>query len=389
MSDRCRVLLISDSALPRHDGIATSLRTLTQVLYDLGFPATLIGAAALQECYPRATVISVPAITTYHGYPIARPAIRSLWRAIKRADVIHVHTLGTLGAAGLILAKIQHRPAMLSVHTDFDVYAVHYPIIRSIGRVLASIMSAPKTKVETLYIIVRAASYFANVLVLPSAELGRRLPMCPGEIPLLIIPNEVSPTSIKDYQASDDNGNYKGNDILYVGRMATEKSVDYLLRCFAECLADRGDGSRLTLVGDGPQFTYLKRYAKALGLSDEHVHWLGAVSNDEVLRLMSASRVLAFPSLSDVDPMVLAEAAAVSLPAVVRDPRLARVRPSAYILLAENCQTYGEALATARMGGESTSAELSMLRATERWRSAYRLAASATRHGVSAHVVCN
>ena len=170
MSDKWRVLLISDSTLPRHDGIATSLRALTQILYSLGFPATLIGTATGREFYPHAKVISVPAITTYCGYPLAWPADRSLWQAIRSCDIVHVHTLGPLGITGLLLAKAHRRPVMLSIHTDFDVYATHYPIIRIIARIL-SIIVAQRTRTGALHSIIRVAGAFADVLVLPVPSL--------------------------------------------------------------------------------------------------------------------------------------------------------------------------------------------------------------------------
>jgi 1,2-diacylglycerol 3-alpha-glucosyltransferase len=348
VSTATRVLLVSDSVLPRHDGIATSLRALTKLLDSFGFSVTLIGPDADAKYYPHANVISAPVLRNYRGYPLAWPSFRMLWCSIKGSDVVHVHTLGPLGTIGLIMAKVRGRPTAFSIHTDFDVYATHYPVIRVLASLLSRLAN-DRAKVGPLYSITRAAGAFADVLVLPTPRLAARLPRLPRNIPYFIVPNTVA------LDTSIGTANSCTADILYVGRMAPEKSISYLLRCFANCVI-KLDGSRhLTLVGDGPELKRLKHYAVQLGLGDSHIKWLGEMDNDAILHLMSSSRVLALPSLSEVDPMVLAEAAAVGLPAVVRDSRLLGSQPASYVIHAESCESFGEALAAASRGDQNPS----------------------------------
>ena len=376
MSDRLRVLLISDSALPRHDGIATSLLSLTQLLDSLGFSVTLIGVATDAKCYPYAKVISVPVMGAYHGYPLAWPAPRVIWRAIGACDVVHIHTLGPLGALGLITAKAHRRSIALSVHADFDAYAKHYPAIEVLSHLLG-ILAKDRSRTRPISNIIRVAAVFADVLVLPRAAIAVNLPKLSHNIPLFIIPNEIAPSAhiYAEYSYSID--------IVYVGRMAAEKSVDYLLRCFADRVV-KNDGNRhLTLVGDGPELNNLQHYANELGLHDGNITWLGDMNNNIVLGLMSASRILALPSLSEVDPMVLLEAAAAGLPAVVRDPRLAQNRAPADVVYAETCQSFAQALLTAGRKDRNPPPNCSCLPGTaKRWLEAYRYLALRSPIGV-------
>jgi 1,2-diacylglycerol 3-alpha-glucosyltransferase len=361
-----KVLLISDSALPRHDGIATSLRSLTTILDSLGFAVTLIGTAAAPRAYPCAQVLSVPAISSYCGYPLAWPAPMTVWRAVKLSDVVHVHTLGPLGVMGLAAAKAYHRPAVLSIHVNFDAYAKHYPIVRFGLRVLA-ILTTGNQAAQPLHSIIRATAAFAEVIVFPRHCQTEVFPTVRRSSRLHAIPNEARPAIPKI--SSDD----RGADILYVGRMASEKSVDALLRCFANCVLAHNDSCHLTLVGDGPKLSFLKSYAISLGLGERHVRWLGDVDNDAVLRLMSLSRVLALPSLSEVDPMVLAEAAVAGLPVVVRDSHLIGYRPQATEVLATDCESFGRALlATGRRQAKYMAQEDARFKTAEQWLLVYQ-----------------
>ena len=45
-------------------------------------------------------------------------------------DVIHVHTLGTVGLSGLYTAWHFHIPVVLTWHTDLVAYQRHYPEIK-------------------------------------------------------------------------------------------------------------------------------------------------------------------------------------------------------------------------------------------------------------------
>jgi 1,2-diacylglycerol 3-alpha-glucosyltransferase len=339
---KLRVLLISDSALPRHDGIATSLRSLTQILDSLGFSVTLIGTAAEAQHYPHVRVIKVPAAVSYCGYPVAWPMPVLVRRAVMTSDIVHVLTLGPLGIAGIVAAKISHRPIILSLHTNFDVYAEYYPPIRLIPRI-AAMTTRDKRQARPIYFAASIASIFADALVIPHPGLASDITTVSHRARLYIISNEVIAHAVA---VSKDKSN--AADILYVGRMAAEKSVGTLLRCFAEYVLKRDRSRQLTLVGDGPMLEPLKSYASGLGLRENNVKWLGDIDNDTVLSLMSASQVLALPSLSEVDPMVLVEAAEVGLPAIVRDPRLVSIRPYADITIAPTCESFGLALLAAQ-----------------------------------------
>ncbi len=96
--------------------------------------------------------------------------------------------------------------------------------------------------------------------------------------------------------------------VLYAGKLATNKGVQYLL----PALADAGVDWPLVVVGDGPLRPSLE--ADAAG-RNRVVQWLGWRNRTEVLDLMRRATMLAFPSYGPESlSRVLIEASALGLP---------------------------------------------------------------------------
>jgi glycosyltransferase involved in cell wall biosynthesis len=125
--------------------------------------------------------------------------------------------------------------------------------------------------------------------------------------------------------------------LLYVGRLAREKNVDFLLKAL-EVLRRGGEfDPLLVLVGDGPHRRELEETAANLGLQN-HVRWAGGVPHGEVFRYYAAADVFTFASLSETQGLVVAEALSCGLPAVALDgPGVSEfVEPSAGGFLTAN-----------------------------------------------------
>ena len=103
-------------------------------------------------------------------------------------------------------------------------------------------------------------------------------------------------------------------DILWVGKMDFRKQLGLALKAVA--MAYRAD-IRLHIVGGGDDTLY-RMQAEALGIMDLCV-WHGAVSHDEVQRLMQMSNVLLFTSVAEGTPHVVLEAIANHLPVLCFD----------------------------------------------------------------------
>lgn len=86
----------------------------------------------------------------------------------------------------------------------------------------------------------------------------------------------------------------RDNDLVFVGRLVSDKGVDVLLEALA-ILARQGLRPRLTIVGDGPEAPGLAAQARRLAL-EEQVALAGTVTGEALVALLNRHRVLVVPS---------------------------------------------------------------------------------------------
>jgi glycosyltransferase involved in cell wall biosynthesis len=84
------------------------------------------------------------------------------------------------------------------------------------------------------------------------------------------------------------------HDLLFVGRLVSDKGVDILLEALA-VLARRGLRPPLTIVGEGPDRERLEDQSRSLELGTQ-VRFLGALVGDELVRVMNSHQILVVPS---------------------------------------------------------------------------------------------
>jgi glycosyltransferase involved in cell wall biosynthesis len=103
--------------------------------------------------------------------------------------------------------------------------------------------------------------------------------------------------------------------VLFVGRLATEKGIDYLLEASVELTA-RFSQFRLYIVGTGPEEKALKQRVSNLGIQG-HVHFVGYVSHLSLVDWYRATDIVCLPSVFEGFGLAAAEAMACGTPVVV------------------------------------------------------------------------
>jgi glycosyltransferase involved in cell wall biosynthesis len=101
--------------------------------------------------------------------------------------------------------------------------------------------------------------------------------------------------------------------LVYAGRVSREKGVDVLAGAF-RTIVDAGVPARLVVAGDGPY-----RAAMEAELRDYPATFLGFVPQEELASVYATGDVFVFPSCTDTCGLVVLEAQAAGLPAVVCD----------------------------------------------------------------------
>ncbi len=86
----------------------------------------------------------------------------------------------------------------------------------------------------------------------------------------------------------------RSDDLIFVGRLVTEKGVDLLLHALKQLPAS----TRLTIVGPGPERAAMEELATQLGLR-EQVYFAGPQRGAELGRLLQEHKILVVPSRYD------------------------------------------------------------------------------------------
>ena len=309
-----RVLFVSDVYFPRVNGVSTSIRTFRADLAEAGVESVLVapeypGAAPEQEAgiirIPSGGVPRDPEDRRFLGGPLRR-ALNSELAA--RVDLVHIHTPFIAHYAAVRFARAHRLPVVATYHTFFEDYLHHYlPLLpRAIGRFMAR-----------RFTLSQCADVAA--LIAPSAPMRDAL-LAYG----VTQPIEVLPTGLPaESYARGDGARFRARFalpadkplVLYVGRVAHEKNIDFLLRMFVRLRALRPDALFL-IAGEGPARVHLGKLARELGIS-EQVRFVGYLNRQtELPDCYAAGDAFVFASRTETQGLVLLEAMAQGTPVV-------------------------------------------------------------------------
>lgn len=102
-------------------------------------------------------------------------------------------------------------------------------------------------------------------------------------------------------------------DVVYAGRLISDKNVDVLLRACALLLVSRE--IRLAIFGEGPEKASLERLARELKI-DGHAEFGGFLAEEELMARMKSAKLFVLPSTREGFSITTLEALACGLPVI-------------------------------------------------------------------------
>lgn len=311
-----RILYLSDVYFPRVNGVSTSIRTFRSELHRLGHATTLVApdyGDPLQRDDAAEGIVRVPARTVPldpEDRAMHWRALRSSLRALReqRFDLVHVQTPFLAHYAGIRFAWECRLPCVVTYHTFFAEYFHHYlPVLPGgVGRLFARRMS-------------RSQCDAADSVIVPSNAIAQALRDYGVARPIEILPTGLDVATM----AGGDAGAFRTRHgipprrpmLLYVGRVAHEKNLDFLLRAFAHVRREVS-AAVLVVCGEGPALPHLRRLAQALALGDA-VRFVGYLDRGrELPGCYAAADLFVFASRTETQGLVLLEALAAGTPVV-------------------------------------------------------------------------
>ena len=301
------ILFISDVFFPRVNGVSTSINTFATELRALGHQVTLIAPSYTDEDKQEEWIVRVPSHKIYFD-PEDRlmnfGKLKALlpWIRDKHFDVIHIHTPFTAHYVGIHFGKKLDIPVVETYHTFFEDYLHHYlPFIpQFISRKLARTIS--RRQCNAVDGIVSPSKPMLDVL----KQYGIKTPA------------EVVATGLDDSSFARVDGEHfrMSHDIplaqpmlLFVGRVAHEKNIGFLLEMHVELIKKHPD-ALLVITGEGPAEESIKHSIDKLDISNK-VRMIGYLDRShELIACYKAADIFVFASKSETQGLVLLEAMA-------------------------------------------------------------------------------
>ena len=307
------ILLISDVYFPRVNGVSTSIRTFTEQLQKLGHRVHLIAPDYKVETIDEAWITRVPARSIYFDPEDKLMKYNEILRLLpmlksKKFDLIHIHTPFVAHYAGLQLGKLLQIPVVETYHTFFEDYLHHYlPWI-------------PKFAAHGLArLISKKQCNQVDAIVAPSQPMLDVLRTYGISTKAEVIATGLQETSFsvadgEAFRAKQDIAQNRPM-LLYVGRVAFEKNIDFLIRV-TKLLAKDMPEVLLVITGEGPAEHSLHALVKTLGI-ENNVLFIGYLNrNSELNACYKAADIFVFASKSETQGLVLLEAMAQATPVV-------------------------------------------------------------------------
>ncbi len=300
-----KIGLFTDGYYPQINGVATTVDDLKDSLRTLDHNVYIVAPK-----YPKYKDRD-PKVFRLKSFRLYRnPELRlsymfpdKIFQKVLKVDfdIIHGFSGGSVPSLGLALAKFKKKPYVFTYNTRLNHYT-HYFLG---GKILR-----PKAieKIVELYCNV------CDYVIAPAEYVKEELLEFGVKKPIAVIPNGVDTNKFKPGKSNFLRARMglKTSEriALYVGRLAKEKSVDFLIRSFAKL---KQDNVYLAIVGDGPERKNLETLVKKLKL-EKQILFLGFVDHNLLATVYQSADIFVFSSTTETQGMIIPEAMACGLP---------------------------------------------------------------------------
>ena len=303
-----RIALVTETYPPDINGVAHTVSKIVEGLRARGHELMLVRPrhhsdteAATDSRYQEVLVRGAP-IPMYKqlrmGLP-AQGALQKLWLK-QRPDLVHIATEGPLGWSASRAARKLKIPTSSDFRTNFHAYSQFYGFGWLKGAIVA---------------YMRKFHNATHCTMVPTQGLMAELSKI-GFDRLMVVPRGVdtehfSPSKRDEQLRQSWGATAETQVLLSVGRLAVEKNLDTVVRCF-KSLQVRGLPVKLVIVGDGPMRQALER-------SVPEAIFAGTRTGQDLAKHYASADLFIFPSLTETFGNVTIEAMASGLAVVAYD----------------------------------------------------------------------
>lgn len=287
-----RVAIVAESFLPHMNGVTNSVLQVIRHLEATGHETLVLAPKAPGADSVGATLLTSVPLPSYPQVRVAVAPVATLRRVLRRfrPDLVHLASPAVLGWQGLVAADGLRLPTVAIYQTDIISYAERYGVPGAAPLAAAHIARLHRRATLTLAPSSHAESQLAQLGVDRLRRWGR------GVDAERFAPEHRSEAWRRRVAPG-------ARIIGYVGRLAAEKQVEDL-----RVLCDL-PGSRLVIVGDGPERARLERELPGAVFT-------GFLGGDALAEAMASFDVFVHPGESETFCQTVQEALASGVPVV-------------------------------------------------------------------------
>ncbi|MGC8855908.1 MAG: glycosyltransferase [Anaerolineae bacterium] len=304
-----RIGMMADVYKPHVSGITNYIDLNKRYLEKAGHDVYVFTFGDLEYVDDEPRVVRSPGLPLVDtGYYLSfrySPAAKKL---LQTMDIVHVHHPFLSGRLALRYCRPLRIPIVFTNHTRYDLYAQTYLP-----------MMPEEISLGLLQAYLPPFCDAVDLVISPSAGMEKILRELGVTSPIEIIPNGVDLQRF--YQATPlpraDFG-FRKDDLLlvYAGRVAPEKNLEFLLQAFAG-VAQAIENVYLLIIGGGQKqkMMEVQDFAGQLGIL-KRVRFTGMVAYEQLPAYLAMCDVFVTASVSEVHPLSVIEAMGAGLPVV-------------------------------------------------------------------------
>lgn len=318
-----KIGIFTDTYNPVTSGVVTSINMLEQEMKKRGHEVFVFTTSKSIQPNNNQTLYmlnSIPLlIAKQYKNRIATFYSREIAKQIKEIglDIVHTQTEFSVGAFGKIISRKYDIPFIHTYHTMWEDY-VHY----------ISPLKGRNIRLKRLArTISRAFVRKAECVITPSNKTAKYLKYkCKVKNkPIYVIPTgiDISPFKSSNFTEEERNNlkkslGIKPNEkiILFLGRVASEKSIDVIMDIMPSIFEEHPD-YKFLIVGDGPSKKDLEEQARKLNI-DKNVIFTGKVPWNEVPKYYNIGDVFVNASITETQGLTFIEAMSAEIPVVAK-----------------------------------------------------------------------
>ncbi|MFP3952936.1 MAG: glycosyltransferase [Candidatus Acetothermia bacterium] len=320
-----KIGFVSGGYLPAPGGVATSVVNFSKQLEGLGHKVFVFCPDYPEEKIETEDPQTVIRIPSYYSpllkdFRLTDPfqAAGTFRKFFEKLDIVHVHLPTIMSLPARWLASYYDVPLFFTYHTNLELYIRHYVpgIPSNASRAVARFYTYRETK-------------NGEKMFVPSTDMKDLLEQYNLDLPLEVLPSGIDidmymertktvkeelERSLREQFGIDDSEKI----LLYVGRVGSEKNVEFLLKAF-DLIAKECPRAHFVIVGGGRGLGKILALVSKLHQS-RRVHFTGYVEDERILAgYYSEADLFLFASLTETQGLVVAEAMASSTPVVAVD----------------------------------------------------------------------